>query len=102
MGMIGYTNAFREKVLTIIVVFCTMLFANSALTYTHTLTYIHRMVTTSNNATLHQIIYLVVKVTQEAKDRMSFLERYEGFCVDLIKALSQEVTIINQAPILQY
>ena len=60
------------------------------------------MVTTSINATLHQIIYLVVKVTQEAKDRMSFLERYEGFCVDLIKALSQEVTIINQAPILQY
>merc|ERR1719341_465990 len=30
-------------------------------------------------------------VTAEAKARFSFLERYEGFCVDLIKALSKEV-----------
>ena len=34
---------------------------------------------------------LVVEVTEEAKNRMSFLERYEGFCVDLIKELSKEV-----------
>jgi len=49
-----------------------------------------RVVTTTNSP------YVMEKefgpeVTQEAKDRMSFLERYEGFCVDLIKALSQEV-----------
>jgi len=31
------------------------------------------------------------KVTQEAKQRMSFEERYEGFCVDLIKQLAKTV-----------
>jgi len=30
-------------------------------------------------------------VTQEAKARMSFLERYEGFCIDLIKALAKDL-----------
>ena len=40
------------------------------------------------------LIRLVIQVTQEAKDRMSFLERYEGFCVDLIKELAQEATLM--------
>merc|ERR1711970_1061100 len=30
-------------------------------------------------------------VTKEAKDRMSFMERYEGFCVDVIKALAKHL-----------
>ena len=30
-------------------------------------------------------------VTAEAKARMSFLERYEGFCIDLIKALAKDL-----------
>lgn len=31
------------------------------------------------------------EITEEAKNRLSFLERYEGFCIDLIKELSTEV-----------
>ena len=31
------------------------------------------------------------EVTLEAIERFSFLERYEGFCVDLIKRLAKEV-----------
>merc|ERR1719150_1450363 len=47
-----------------------------------------RVVTTTNSP------YVMEKefgpeVTEEAKNRMSFLERYEGFCVDLIKELSK-------------
>lgn len=30
-------------------------------------------------------------MTPEAKSRLSFLERYEGFCVDVIQELSKQV-----------
>ena len=32
------------------------------------------------------------KITPETLNRLSFLERYEGFCIDLIKELAKQVT----------
>jgi len=49
-----------------------------------------RVVTTPNSPYVMEKVFDAT-VTAEAKARFSFLERYEGFCVDLIKALAKEV-----------
>jgi ionotropic kainate glutamate receptor 2 len=50
-----------------------------------------RVVTTPNSPYVMEMEFEGLEMTPEAKERLSFLERYEGFCVDLIKELSKEV-----------
>ena len=50
-----------------------------------------RVVTTPNSPYVMEKTF-GPEVTAEAKARYSFLERYEGFCVDLIKELSKQAS----------
>ena len=55
-----------------------------------------RVVTTTNEPYVMTRKSIGPEVTPEALERYSFLERYEGFCVDLIKELAKVVRCLCQ------